>query len=167
MSIKEKIQQKIQSTLKYWPLFCLVAIAALASTALWENKTQATLPWMQTFMGILFTLFAMLKLFNLKGFAEGFAKYDLLGSKSNLYSLFYPFIELSLGLGYLSGFILPVLCIVTVLLSIIGSIGVIQALKKGLDVRCACLGTNLNVPLSTVTLTEDMGMGIMALLLLF
>jgi len=167
MSMKERIQAKVHSTLTYWPLFCLVAVAALASTALWENKTQATLPWMQTFMGILFILFAMLKLFHLKGFAEGFAKYDLIGSKSKLYCFLYPFIELSLGLGYLAGFVLPIICSATILISIIGSIGVIQALKKGLDVRCACLGTNLNVPLSTVTLTEDMGMGIMALLLLF
>ncbi len=167
MSIKEKIQAKILSVLKYWPLFCLVAVAALATTALWENKTQATLPWMQTFMGLFFTLFAMLKLFNIKGFAEGFAKYDLLGSKSTLYCFIYPFIELSLGLGYLAGFILPVICSITILVSIIGSIGVIQALKKGLDVRCACLGTVLNVPLSTVTLTEDIGMGVMAFLLLF
>jgi hypothetical protein len=33
-----------------------------------------------------------------------------------------------------------------------------------LDVRCACMGTILNVPLSTVTLTEDIGMGLMALI---
>jgi hypothetical protein len=49
----------------------------------------------------------------------------------------------------------------------IGAIGVIRALKAGLDVRCACMGTVLDVPLSTVTLTEDIAMGLMALSMLF
>ena len=43
----------------------------------------------------------------------------------------------------------------------------IRALSRGLDVRCACMGTQLNVPLSTVTLTEDLVMVAMAAYLLF
>ena len=45
---------------------------------------------------------------------------------------------------------------------LIGAIGVILALKKGLDINCACLGTSLKVPLSTVALTENLTMAIMA-----
>ena len=48
----------------------------------------------------------------------------------------------------------------------IGAVGVIRALRRGLDVRCACMGTVLDVPLSTVTLTEDLVMVAMALFLL-
>ncbi len=48
----------------------------------------------------------------------------------------------------------------------IGSIGVIQALREGLDFNCPCMGSVLDVPLSTVTLTEDISMVIMALVLL-
>ena len=44
----------------------------------------------------------------------------------------------------------------------VGAIGVIRALRKGLDLRCACMGTVLDVPLSTVTLSEDIAMGLMA-----
>lgn len=49
----------------------------------------------------------------------------------------------------------------------IGTIGVIRSLKAGLDLRCACMGTILDVPLSTVTLTEDIATGLMACWMLF
>jgi hypothetical protein len=35
---------------------------------------------------------------------------------------------------------------------------VINALAKGLDLKCACMGSILKVPLSTVALVEDLGM---------
>ncbi len=41
-------------------------------------------------------------------------------------------------------------------------LGVIRALSKRLDIECACLGTVLKVPLSTVALVEDLGMAAMA-----
>jgi hypothetical protein len=76
----------------------------------------------------------------------------------------YPWIELALGLAYLSGTYPTATYIVTIVLMGIGAIGVTRALKAGLDTRCACMGTILNVPLSTVTLTEDIAMGVMALI---
>ncbi|MDB4288227.1 hypothetical protein OAG59_00775 [Akkermansiaceae bacterium] len=47
-----------------------------------------------------------------------------------------------------------------------GAIGVFTALKKGLNIDCACMGTSLKVPLSTVAIVEDLGMVILAALLL-
>ena len=49
----------------------------------------------------------------------------------------------------------------------IGAVGVVRALKRGLDINCPCMGSVLDVPLSTVTLTEDIGMGLMAAVMLF
>jgi hypothetical protein len=49
----------------------------------------------------------------------------------------------------------------------VGATGVILALKKGMDVRCVCLGTVLDVPLSTVSLIEDIGMVLMTASLVF
>ena len=47
------------------------------------------------------------------------------------------------------------------------NLGVIQALTKRQTIRCACLGTVLNVPMSTITLVEDLAMvGMAALALL-
>ncbi len=108
----------------------------------------------------------MLKLFNPIQFADGFQMYDLIAQKTRIYAYIYPVIELALGLSFL-GFFLPVLtCIVTIIILGIGAVGVTIALMKGLDVRCACMGTVLDVPLSTVTLSEDILMIVMSLLLI-
>lgn len=109
----------------------------------------------------------MLKLFHPSGFAEGFRKYDLIASKMPIYGYLYPLIELGLGLGYLSLFAPHWIYGVTIVVLGVGAIGVIRALRRGLDLRCACMGTVLDVPLSTVTLTEDLVMVAMALMLLF
>lgn len=151
---------------KYWPLFVLILIAALAACALVINDTFNLHNFMHAFMGFFLCQFAMLKLFHPSDFANGFQMYDLIAKKSRFYAYLYPLIELTLGLLYLSH-LFPVLTyILTILFLGIGAIGVIKALKDGLDIRCACMGTVLDVPLSTVTLTEDITMVIMAAIML-
>lgn len=150
----------------YWPLICLVLVAALGATAIAYNMHMEMHAWMHYFMGLLFCQFAMLKLFNVSGFADGFQMYDLIAKQSRSYALSYPYIELVLGLAYLA-FLFPMATyIITIILTSIGTIGVIKALRKGMNTHCVCMGTILKVPLSTVTLSEDLGMGIMALLML-
>jgi len=152
---------------RYWPLFALVLIAALAAMALVHGAEQGLFAWMHYFMGFFLCQFALLKLFHPSDFAEGFQMYDLMAKKFRPYAYLYPFIELGLGLAYLS-FIYPItIYILTILVMGMGAIGVIRALRRGLDVRCACMGTVLDVPLSTVTLSEDIAMGIMACWMLF
>jgi hypothetical protein len=148
------------------PLFVLVAVAALGAIALTMGLWIDLMDWMRFFEGLLFCQFAMLKLFNVPQFAEGFQKYDLIAKKMRLYAYLYPFIELALGLIYLSGGGLMGANVITIVITAIGTFGVVRALRAGLDLRCACMGTVLDVPLSTVTLTEDIGMGVMALLML-
>ncbi len=150
----------------YLPLFALVLVAALGAFSLILNPLLAVADWPRFFMGFLFCQFSMLKLFNLSQFAKGFQMYDFIGMRWKPYAYSYPFIELILGLFYLSNIAFLFVNIFTVCITSIGAYGVIQALKKGLDVRCACMGNVLNVPLSTVTLSEDLGMGFMALFML-
>ena len=147
---------------RYWPLFALILVAALEAFSLSHAVRQGMSAWMHFFMGLFLCKFALLKLFNPSGFATAFQMYDLVAKKFSAYAYFYPIIELGLGLSYLS-FAFPVATyIITLLVMLTGTIGVIRALRQGLDVRCACMGTVLNVPLSTVTLIEDIGMGAMA-----
>jgi biotin transporter BioY len=117
---------------------------------------------MHNFMGLFLVMFATLKLFDLPGFADGFQMYDLLAKKSRGYALAYPFIELALGLGYLAGWRPALVYAATVIVLGFGAIGVIRALRLGLDINCACMGNILKVPLSTVALTEDVAMAAMA-----
>ena len=144
---------------RYRPLLALILVAAAGATALTQ---KAFFDWMHYFMGLFLCQFAMLKLFHPSGFADGFQKYDLVAKKFRAYAYIYPLIELALGLAYLS-FSTPTLTyILTIVVMGMGAIGVIGALRRGLDIRCACMGTVLDVPLSTVTLTEDIAMIAMA-----
>lgn len=148
----------------YLPLVTLIVVSGLAASAmLYASGTGAgAMRWMHHFMGFFLVVFALLKLFDLPGFADGFQMYDLLAKYFRPYALAYPFIELALGLGYLAFWRPAILYVATVVILGFGGLGVIRALSKGLDVECACMGTILKVPLSTVALAEDLGMAAMA-----
>ena len=49
---------------------------------------------------------------------------------------------------------------------LIGSLGVLRALLDKRAIRCACLGTAIKLPMTTVTLVEDLGMAAMAAVML-
>jgi hypothetical protein len=152
----------------YAPLVIVIGLAMLAATA-----KQVAYPgpwtgadWMLDVMGFFLTIFAMFKLFDLSAFADGFQMYDLLAKRARPYALVYPFIELGLGLAYLARWHLTAVYTATVVVMLFGALGVGDALRRKLDVECACLGTVLRVPLSTVALTEDLGMAAMAVVML-
>ncbi len=154
---------------RYTPLFVIVTVSVLAAlakqidyAAAWNGRR-----WMHDFMGYFLVAFAMVKLFDLKAFAAGFAKYDLLAAISRHYAMAYPFLELVLGLGYLSMWQPTVVYVATIVLLGFGSLGVLNAMRQGKKLTCACMGETLNVPLSNVTLTEDLGMAAMAAAMLF
>ncbi len=151
----------------YMPLFSLTVVSACAGFAIASGSGEITMTtFMHGFMGVFLVIFALLKIFNLKGFRRGFTMYDLLARKVSNYALVYPFIELGLGLAYLA-FIQPNITYwVTILVFTFGTLGVLSALRRGLDIDCPCMGSILSVPLSTVTLTEDLAMVVMAAMLL-
>jgi hypothetical protein len=122
-------------------------------------------PVMVNAMGIFLCLLAMFKFFDLKGFADGFQTYDIIAKQYRGYAYAYPVMELLLGLGYLRGLHLDFINLATIILMAVSAIGVFKGMKK-VGLSCACLGTALNVPLSTVSLVETVGMGLMALLML-
>lgn len=148
----------------YLPLLALFAVTVLAASAKMSSYGPggSLLRWMHDFMGFFLVIFALLKLFDLSGFADGFQKYDLLAKRSRGYALAYPFIELALGLGYLAFWHPVTVYVATVIVLGFGTLGVITALARGLNLKCACMGNSLKVPLSTVALTEDIGMVAMA-----
>lgn len=149
----------------YLPLLALVLVSALAASALKHSYGPGVshVRWMHGFMGFFLAMFALLKLFDLSGFADGFQKYDLLAKRVRAYAFVYPFLELALGLGYLAFWRPAFIHLATFVLLGFGALGVIVALRRGLDTQCACMGTTLQVPLSTVALIEDLSMAGMAL----
>lgn len=162
--VKKREEGRGSSFQDYVPLLVIVILTALAALAKqWQYAAGwDTMMWMHDWMGFFLVVFSMFKLFDLEGFADGFQMYDLLAKRFRPYAFVYPFIELALGLGFLSHWQPAVVYTATAVVLGFGALGVISALRKGLDVDCACMGTTLKVPLSTVALTEDVAMAGMA-----
>lgn len=152
---------------RFYPLI-LVFCYILAATALVTAQTPGA-DWMfamRIFMGAFFFAFSLFKLLNLRGFAKAYASYDLVAKRSKVYAYAYPFLELTLGVFYLVNAFPFSTNVVTFLVTAIGSVGVLQSLRRGEKIQCACLGTFFDIPMSTVTLFEDLLMTAMALAML-
>lgn len=148
---------------EYKPLGIIVGLIALgALSAAWQGSAFDWLQAMQYFMAGFFFVFSGFKLLDLKGFAQGYAQYDLLAKYWHGYGFIYPFIELGLGLAYVLMPAEPVLHLVTMGVMVFGGIGVSIKIAKKEQFQCACLGTFIDVPLTYVTVLEDFGMAIMA-----
>lgn len=119
--------------------------------------------WMNQFMAGFFLVFSAFKFLDLSGFAEGYASYDLLAKRWHVYGYIYPFLELGLGILYLGNWLPMITNILTILIMGFSSLGVINSLLKKQKFTCACLGTILKVPLSSITLIEDLTMVLLAI----
>jgi copper chaperone CopZ len=123
--------------------------------------------WMPNFMAGFFLVFSFFKLLDLRGFASSYAMYDLLAKRISLYGYIYPFIELALGVAFLLNWHSYFTNLATFFIMAFSSIGVILAVMNKQKIRCACLGAVFNLPMSTVTIIEDLLMAGMALWMLF
>lgn len=118
--------------------------------------------WMNFFMAGFFLLFSFFKFLNIKGFAKAYQTYDLVAKKLPLWGYIYPVIELVLGIGYLLQIHPLTTNLITLIVMGISSIGVLATLTKKKSIQCACLGTFFDLPMSKLTLFEDLLMVIMA-----
>ncbi len=150
-------------TKEYAKLAGVIFVIAVASVFV-HNYHLTSHNLMAVFMGIFFLVFAAFKLVNLKSFVEAYSGYDIIAQRSTAYAYAYPFIEVVLGLGSL--FNLPGIHYFIVLFMVMGSIGIFQQLMRKSNFQCACLGNFIKLPLTTVSLTEDLVMLFMALYLI-
>ena len=123
--------------------------------------------WMRHFMGGFFLLFGMLKAVNLKNFAAMYRGYDLLAVRIPVWGYVYPFVELALGVLYTFDAYATQTNIATAVIMTFGAIGITQKLQRGSNQTCACLGGFFSVPLTWVTVAENMLMAAMAVFMLF
>jgi copper chaperone CopZ len=147
----------------YYPLVMILVYLLLAVTA--AELALGSFDWMRAmrhFMAGFFLIFSFFKLLDLRGFADSYAMYDLIAAKWFGYGFVYPFLELGLGLAYLANVAPLATNIITLVLMSIGTAGVVRTIFQKRQVRCACLGTVIQLPVATVTLLEDAGMAAMA-----
>lgn len=122
--------------------------------------------WMHSFMAGFFIAFSFFKFLDLDAFAESYAMYDVIARRIKAYGYLYPFLELALGIAYLTYFAPVITYTATIVIMGVSSIGVIQAVLNKKKIRCACLGAVFNLPMSTVTIIEDLLMVMMAVVML-
>ncbi len=149
---------------KLTPLLSIFAVIIVLTvgTGLYQNDVSS-MNLMMLSMAFFFLVFGLFKLNNLKGFAKAYAMYDVIAMKSKTYAHAYPFIEIILGFMYLFSFGGIWRDIVTFIIMSISAYGVWKALEKNEEIPCACLGTVFKVPMTKVTLFENVFMALMAL----
>ena len=114
--------------------------------------------WMITYMGIFFLLFSFLKLIDVNGFSSSFKKYDLISKSIPTFAIIYPFIELFLALAYLSSSFLLISYLLTIILISSQTLGVSISLQKKEVIKCACMGSAINLDISKLTIFENLVM---------
>lgn len=136
-------------------------VAALFSTAglvAWSASIGIS-----GFMGISLAMLASLKLMDLDAFSKSFEKYDLITQSAKPYAKVFPFLELLVGLGFLSSAAPIATGIGSLTLGVSGAVSVIKAVYiDKLELNCACVGGNSKAPLGVVSFLENaimIGMG--------
>ena len=151
--------------IEYLKFAGVILFIVLVSLFLYNQFGNSFTDWMRYFMGVFFVVFAGFKFLDLPGFVSSYIGYDIIAKRSMFYAQSYPFIELALGLMYLFGS--SWVDYITLQLMTIGAIGVLQQLLKRSKIKCACLGTYIKLPLTTVSLVEYLLMGVMAAYMIF
>lgn len=147
------------SILSYWPIATIYVLAAIISlyTVQWHIYPD----YMSHLMGWILIFFGFIKLSDVVGFAEGFAKYDPLAKQSIVYAQVYPFLEITLGILFILQILIFPATLITLFIYSASLFGALQSLMKKESLHCVCLGTYFKLPLSTVTIIEAIFMIVM------
>lgn len=146
-----------------YPLLLIVGfIAGVTALVAIRTDSFSLSTMMANFMAGFFIVFGFFKLLDLHGFVQTYRTYDLMAKAVPGWAWAYPFVELVLGSAYLLELMPIATHVATLVLMLIGAVGVGIALVSKQRIRCACLGTVINLPMTTVTLVEDLGMATMA-----
>ena len=157
---------------QYFPLFLIAGFITVVSfaTSFYGDKYAFEYfelkMFLHNFMTGFFLVFSFFKILNVKAFAESFQMYDLLAAKLPVYGKIYPFIELGLGILCLIHFQLYFVYLADIIIMGFGALGVIQSVVDKRKIKCACLGTVFNLPMSTVTIIENSLMVLIGIILL-
>lgn len=151
-----KVEENTKNT-SYFPIFLIFGyITGISVLVQLVRGSFSWVQWMGNFMAGFFLVFSFFKLMNLRGFAEGYRTYDIVAKRFPVWGFIYPFVELALAFAFIIAPEAIGTNIVTFIVMGVSCIGVIQSLIKKTPFMCACLGTIIKLPLSKVTLAEDL-----------
>ncbi len=141
-------------------IFCyILTISVIAG---YYSGSFMTMTAMRVFMSGFFLVFSFFKLLDLQGFADSYAMYDIIAKRLRSWGYIYAFIELGLGLAFALNINPVMVNTITFIIMAISLIGVLQSVLNKRKIQCACLGAVFNLPMSTVTIAEDVLMILMS-----
>ncbi len=166
--LRERLTDWDPKATTYKAVIYLLAVAAATAVALsigfLGTITWQTLGW---FISVSMILLGMQKLRDIESFTTMFLNYDVLARKWVPYAYVYPWVETGAGV-LMTGMLLTWLSAPAALfIATVGAISVFKAVyidKR--ELKCACVGGNSNVPLGFVSLTENLMMMGMAIVML-
>jgi copper chaperone CopZ len=136
----------------------LVALAAQISMGHFDVQALLTHLLAGFFIGL-----SYFKLLDVNAFAEKFAEYDPLAKNFPEYGTFYPFIEVLLGLLLISGQMNILANVLTIIILTITLAGVQQHLQTTDKTQSATIGASFSLPLSKITIAENLIMIMLAI----
>lgn len=129
----------------------LVTLVAGFSEGSW-NLTVT----MRVFMSGFFLVFSFFKMLDLSGFADSYSMYDIVAKRIRVWAYLYPFVELALGIAFAINLFPFITNMITLVVMLVSIVGVLQSVFNKRKIKCACLGAVFNLPMSTVTIIEDL-----------
>ena len=145
---------KESTVIKLFPLY--LSFLYITAGSLIINRSEFILEnFMYDFMGLFFIVFSFFKFLDYKNFPGTFKMYDPIAKVIPLYGWIYPFIESTLGLAFLIREQLYIALIISLIILVITTVGVVTTLMRKESIQCACLGTALKLPMTTATIIEN------------
>ena len=149
----------------YLPLILIIGFISGISVLIQYPFTDfSPMLWMRHFMSGFFLSFSFFKFLNLSGFVNAYCMYDILAPKWKFWGYVYPFVELMLGILFLIDIMPFYVNLLTLIILGVSSVGVIKSNFKKEQIKCACLGDIFELPMSTVTIFEDLTMVAMSII---
>lgn len=140
----------------------LVSLVPTISSGSW-NLPDA----MRVFMAGFFLVFSFFKLLDLQGFTDSYSMYDIVAKRTRVWGYLYPFVELALGIAFAINLFPLITNGITLVVMLVSIVGVLQSVFNKRKIKCACLGAVFNLPMSTVTIIEDLLMIGMSAVMLY
>lgn len=157
-----------RSDTSYQPIVALFSVAALMAVAFTWFAYQTLMTWQTLgwFISVSMVLLGLQKLKDVESFSTMFLNYDLLARRWVRYGYVYPFVETGAGL-LMTAMVWHWLSVPSALF--IGAVGAASVFKAVYvdkrELKCACVGGDSNVPLGFVSLTENLMMVAMAVVM--
>ena len=167
--LRERLSDWDPDATTYRPVIYLFAVAAATALALSIGLFGAinwqTLGW---FISISMILLGMQKLRDIDSFTTMFLNYDVLARRWVPYAYVYPWVETGAGV-LMTGMLLTSFAAPAALfISTIGAWSVFKAVYiEKRELKCACVGGGSKVPLGFISLSENVAMMGMSIVMLW